>query len=348
MLVKPMTMKTYYFLTAIVALALAGCGTAYQAGQTPDAVYYSPDSNPQPARTTSNTTDQYAVANNNEGGNYVVYQDGDEYYSDYDEGYSEGYSDGYYSRRIRMFDRPGGLFSYNYHMMSSPWYGGSYLWNRFSYNSFGWYHNPYMWSPGLSFGLSWGNPYAFGGWYSPYYSYSNYYYPGYYHSGWGWGGKYSIYEPRPAVSYRPRRSAGSRASSATRSASGVAQPHAGADAPRRVFKRSSSEDARTDTKRTRRSFSRTDGESTTPVRRTNNERRVYKPRSDEQPVRRVRSNNNTRSRTPTRTTQRTSTRRVQRSQPRVQRRTNTRSVSRPSTPTRTRSTSHRTSSPRRR
>lgn len=342
-------MKTYYFLTLIALVVMSSCGTAYQTGQTPDAVYYSPESEQPQARAVNN--DQYAVATDSDEGNYVVYQDGDEYASDYEEGYDAGYSDGYYSRRIQMFDRPGSLFSYNYNMMSNPWYGGSYYWNRFAWNGFGWYNSPYMWSPGLSFSLSWGRPYyAYGGWYSPWYnpwySYGHYYNYGYGYSapGWGWGGKYMNYSPRPAVSYQPRHAAGSRASQTVRSANGIPRTNENTTAPRRVFTRSSSENVQTD--------NNTRARRTETARTSEHARRVYKPRSDETPVRRVRQSSNTRSRTTT-TTQRP-TRRVfntNRTQ-QVQRQSNTRTqptrtISRPSSPA-PRTSAPRTSAPRRR
>lgn len=285
-------MKTYSAILFIAALALSSCGTAYQAGQTPDAVYYSPEEEQQPVPTASSNADQYVVNTDSEEGNYVVYQDGAGY-NDY-----SYYDDGYYSRRIHMFDRPGGLFSYNYYMMNNPWYGGSpYLWNSFAYNSFGWYHNPYMWSPGLSFGLSWGLPYAYGGWYNPYRPYYGYgygygYMPGYYYGGYGYGyGKYLISNPRPAVSYGPRRSVGSRAAN-TNPSNRVSRAGQSANAPR--VSRTSSERVQGDnnTRATRRSFRQGENERTVRTdnrRRTStssrSERRIFRQRADERPVR---------------------------------------------------------------
>lgn len=337
-------MKTYYLLILAATIALASCGTAYQTGQTPDAVYYSPGEEVQPAASSDSYDDQYAVAQDGDEGNYVVYQDGD-YDQDYD--YADG-GDGYYSRRIRMFDQPGSLYAYNYYNMGSPWYtpyyGGSYLWNRFAYSGFGWYSNPWMWSPGLHFGLGWGSPYAFGGyssWYNPWYSYG--YYPGYYS---GWGGKYGYTNPRPAVSYQPRRSVGSPASQATRRAS-TAGSTSNTETPRRVFSRSSSETVRTaDDARARRSS----GERTTTRATDEGTRRTFQREKSERPVRVIRDNN-----TRTRTSTQQPARRTSQPAPRpTQQRTTTRtyqqpsrSVSRPSVSTRS-SAPARTSSPRRR
>jgi hypothetical protein len=74
-------MKTYSAILIIGALALAvgGCGTAYQA-QTPDAVYYSPSQNNAGyASSSAMNSNQEAVADNSDpnAGNYVTYDDGD-------------------------------------------------------------------------------------------------------------------------------------------------------------------------------------------------------------------------------------------------------------------------------
>ena len=346
-------MKTYYTLSLAALLALASCGTAYQTGQTPDAVYFSPGEEAQPAAASDQYTDdqyyddQYAVAEDSDEGNYVVYQDGD-YDEDYD--YANG-GDGYYSRRIQMFDQPGSLYSYNYYNLGSPWYtpyyGGSYLWNRFAYSGFGWYSNPWMWSPGLHFGLGWGSPYAFGGWYSSWYNpwYSYGYYPGYY-SGWGWGGKYGYTNPRPAVSYQPRRSFGSPASQTTRRAVSNGSTST-TERPRRVFSSSPSERVRTaDDSRARRSSG-----TRTSVRTTDQgTRRTFQRESSERPVR-VSRDNNTRTRTstrqPARRTYQAPSRPTQQRTAPTRSYQPTRSVSRPSISTRS-SAPARTSSPRRR
>lgn len=353
-------MKTYSFILSLVALlGLGACSTTYQTGQAPDAVYYSPAEEQQGQGNLATTaTDDYYVANNDsEGDRYVIYKDDDDYND-----YMEGYNDGYYSRRINMFDRPGGLFSYNYYMMNRPLYGSPYLWNSFAYNSFGWYNDPFMWSPGLRLGLSWGMPLAYGGWYNrwynPFYSYNSYYpyYGGYgygYFPGYYGGGKYLNTNPRPAVSYGPRRSAGSPAAHTTSrtSASGSKT----ATAPRRVFRTNSNESVQgSGNTRVRRSFKPEEGERTiqnnSSERRavSRSRRRVFKSRPDETPVR-INRSSNVRRTTPAR--QQTETRRIQ--QPRrvqqpTYRRSSpapTRSYSSPSTSTR--SSSSRTFSPRR-
>src|SRR5699024_7645065 len=204
-LINPKIMKIQNLIWSIGLLVLAGCGTTYQSGGSSDAVYF-PSGSQQPDYTANdnsqNTQARKSNSNQQDDNHYVTYDNNgdqtyseDEYYnddgySDYEEGYDDGYTNGYYSRRIMMFDRPGGLFSYNYYMMNRPFYGGSYLWNGFGYNSMGWFHNPYMWRPGISLGLGFGSPYLYGGWYSslynPYYGFG---YP-YYGYGGYYGGKY--------------------------------------------------------------------------------------------------------------------------------------------------------------
>jgi len=350
------TIKIYYIMLSAGFLALASCGTTGQTGRTTDAVDLSPDSGQQ----TYTATDSYdeAIPDSEDGNRYVVYQDGNESYSDYKEGYGDGYSDGYYSRRINMFDRPGGLFSYNYYMMNRPFYGGSYLWNSFAYPGFGWYGNPYMWSPGLSISMGFGSPFAYGGWYSPfrygYLPYYTHYYPGYGYGGGYYGGKYITGPTRTANSYQPRRSIGSPAARAARNNSGnSSRTSTKTEAPRRVFGSSSSERTnaennsnarRNSNSARRRVFKSSDNERTTTIKRRSSNTRTRSSSTDRN-ARRIRpstnrSNSNTRSyQQPRRTISRPSTNTRMRS-------SSSPSISRPSTSTRT--SSPRVSSPRRR
>lgn len=265
-------MKTYSIIFLIAAvLALGSCSTAYRSGQTPDAVYYSPEQE----RTvyTSNNNGQTVIQGDNpDAGSYVVYNNGEDGYNNY-------YEDGYYSRRINMFDRPGSLYSFNNYYLSNPWHGvyDPFMWNGMYAMNMGLY-NPYFWSyPSLSLSLGWGSPFSrwyspFWRHYSPWYSYGYYspYYTGYYGNYWGGGfGKNINIAPRPAVSYGPRRSVSSRA------ASGVSSPRVSGEhtnSPRRVF----------------RSNNNTGNDNPGTVERP---RRVFKSKTDEHPIQ---VNNNTR------------------------------------------------------
>jgi hypothetical protein len=247
-------MKTYSIALLIAALALGGCSTAYQAGQTPDAVYAPAEGNVNTASSANSDNERIASANDDsDDGQYVTYDN-----SDYNTGYADDY-DGYYTQRIRMFDSPGSFYAGSYYM------GSPYS------MSLGW--SPLMWSPGMSLALTLGSPW--GGWYSPWYAYGPYayspfysyypYYPAYYggygYYGGGFGGKYIIANPRPAASYGPRGSVNSRAG--VRSTNTVnAGERVGTSAPRRVF---------------------TNGNTNGNIR-ASNPRRVFTSSPDEHPV----------------------------------------------------------------
>lgn len=217
-------MKTYSTILIIGALALAvgGCGTAYQA-QTPDAVYYSPSQNNAGyASSSAVNSNQEAVTDNSDpnAGNYVTYDDGDYNNSS---NYSYLNYPGYNTQALNLSANPGNFYAYNSFMMGSPMmYSPYYLGSPYS---MGLGYSPFLGSyPSLSLGLglgySWGNPwmgglynpYSFGGLYSPYY-YSPYMmgYGGYYGGGYGYYGydKLGNYTPRPASAYGPRRSSNS-------------------------------------------------------------------------------------------------------------------------------------------
>jgi hypothetical protein len=233
-------MKTYSIALLIAALAVVGgCSTAYQSGQTPDAVYYSPDPGVGPAAPNDNQTIA-AQADSDDDGQYVTYDDGTQ---------SAGYADdqdGYYARRINMFDNPGSLYAFNNYSLGlgySPYMG-------LGYSSLGW--NPFMWSyPSLSLGWTLGSPW--GGWYRPMYAYGAYspyslgfmngYYAGhgyYGYGGYGYGygygygeGKYINRNPRPSISYGPRRSVSSQAGAVSRPTTST---DGSVNSPRRVFR----------------------------------------------------------------------------------------------------------------
>lgn len=268
--IKYKVMKTYssILMLAVFALALGGCGTAYQA-QTPDAVYYSPTEN-QGAVTTTDDNGSDRTSDGTDQGQYVTYQDS------YNGGYANDY-DGLYSQPASLYGYSGSYGLYNSYAMMSPYsYGYGLGWNPFAFSM------PSL-SLMFSMGSPWGGfyrPLAYGGYYNPYMyggyygGYGGMYYPGYYSSyypgyGYGYGGgKYLNANPRPAGSYGPRTSSNSRAAGIRSTSVSGSRPE-GVSAPRRTF-----------------GVSGTTGETTRPVnsRTTTNGRRVFRVNPNERPV----------------------------------------------------------------
>lgn len=140
-------MKHMLRLSAIAMVLLSSCSTAYNAGQTPDDVYYSPGVE-RPA-----TEDRVSKEEAAQYQEYVTYLD-----------------DRYLRMKVANRYRWSGIDDFNY------WYDSRYDFNTFNtynyglYNSYGVYsnygfYNPYAWNHGLGYGYG-------------------AYYPGY--GGWGW------------------------------------------------------------------------------------------------------------------------------------------------------------------
>ncbi len=223
--------------SAVAALlVLSSCSSAYKTSQTPDDVYYSPARERVYANNTARSTRASNVEEtyDDNGNNYVTYQNEDEERYDYarridrfSRGYNGNYWDGYY---FDDYYSPS-VYVNNYYGFGNRWGWGSY------------------WGPSLSFGLSWGggyNPWGWnswygGGWGSPY-GYYGYpwnsgwygsYYPGYYPGWYGHGSGYYYAQPRPANSWGPRGSSYSRVFN---NGNYVAPtPNTSGSAPRRVF-----------------------------------------------------------------------------------------------------------------
>lgn len=165
---------------AIALIALGGCSSPYKATQTPDDVYYSPAQNrPAYARATEDA----------EGNQYVTSRDDEDYY---------------YSKRILRFNRPYGTLGY-----WNDWYfGGPSASLMYTYGlggNYGAFYDPYY-AWGLPYNNLYYSPYSYYGFgYYPNITYWNGYANGYY------SGKLNSYYNRPAISYGPRRSAGSNA-----------------------------------------------------------------------------------------------------------------------------------------
>ncbi|ULT45750.1 hypothetical protein KRR40_22485 [Niabella defluvii] len=169
---------TLLFLVG-VALAFAGCSTAYRTGQTPDDVYSSP----------APTQEEYAKIKKTDERRYRTYDDADEEYEDYD--------DRYLRMKVRNRNRWSDLndwyyygdrynFSYynNWAYWNDPWYWNN-PWSPVSYWNM-WY-NPWYSGWGWGGGFGWGGWYGGGwGWNSPWYAG----WGGWYGGGWGWGGWY--------------------------------------------------------------------------------------------------------------------------------------------------------------
>lgn len=221
-------MKPILYIGLAASLALGACSSTYKTAQTPDDVYYSPrqqqrtyaSNNGSNGNSRQDENDaNYVQGTQDDGGNYVTYQDEDQ---------------GDYQRRLNRFGSNGNSYSGSYwdgyndassmYMMNS--YGLGYGYG----SGFGLGYSPYsaFYGPSLSFGLGWG----MGGFYSPwsmgYYGgmgypyigsyWPSYYYPyyggGYYGGGYyGHGGYYGGgYYRRPSNSYGTVNSSGERIS----------------------------------------------------------------------------------------------------------------------------------------
>jgi len=148
---------------AIAAIIFSSCSTAYQSGQTPDDVYFSPQ-RPQASQ------NEYVNVEKNNSRRYQ-YNDDDEY----------NYDDAYLRMKVRNRNRWSALDNDFYFYNASPFasynpygynpYASSYYGNMY-YNNYGMY-NPY----GLYSGFGLGLGYSYNPYYNPYYSnpyYSHY------------------------------------------------------------------------------------------------------------------------------------------------------------------------------
>jgi hypothetical protein len=174
---KPGRMKYKILLVAFSAALITGCSTAYQAGQTPDDVYYSPA--------------REGVAREE-----VVREERTRTNNDRYQTYTSSEDDNYLRMRIRNRNRWNSIddFDYWYNPYNSPYYSYSpysrfspynnwYFtyngptWNTWGYNSYGWNYNRW-------------NNYGWGG------NYSYYRHPGL-GSGYGYGGGYPVVIKNP-------------------------------------------------------------------------------------------------------------------------------------------------------
>lgn len=163
-------MNTKYFILALSIASLTACSTAYQAGQTPDDVYYSP---------AKDRGDAYVQMEKR-----GTYNNDRDAYNDERYGGSGTYS--YYSpedRFLRMRVQNRALWSgldpyffedYNYYGMHSPYmggmghgyYGGFNHWN-YGFNSFGLHSGFSPWGSSFMFGRPWGYS-MWNSYYNPY------------------------------------------------------------------------------------------------------------------------------------------------------------------------------------
>ena len=142
---KSSAMKLYLPLLASV-IVLASCSTAYQTGQTPDDVYYSP----------ARQRDEYVR---------VEKKDDRQYYND------EDYREDRYLRMKTAYRRYSVLDDYDLYYYTGSNYYNNY--NYYRYNNWGYYNNGYV-APSLYVGHGY-NPY----YYNPYYGYGYAYPPAY-------------------------------------------------------------------------------------------------------------------------------------------------------------------------
>ena len=142
-------MKTTIFSLAIITIVFSSCTAAYQSGQTPDDVYYSPV--------------RERVQDENSQDEYVNMKKKERSDARHDEDY---YQDRYLRMKVHNRSRWGNL---------NDWYT-SERWNLGYYS----YYSPYYYNPYTSWNYFY-NPY----YYSPYYYSHNYYYGpgGYYGAG---------------------------------------------------------------------------------------------------------------------------------------------------------------------
>jgi hypothetical protein len=134
-------MKTTLLYLAILSIVVSSCSTAYQTGQTPDDVYYSP----------TKVTEEYVRVNKKETKTR---------YNQYDEDY---YDDRYLRMKVHNRSRWNNL---------NDWYAYE-KWNLGYYS----YYNPYFYNPYLAWN-NYYNPYFYSPYtFNPYYhnNFSSYY-----------------------------------------------------------------------------------------------------------------------------------------------------------------------------
>jgi hypothetical protein len=142
---KPLTMKYKILLVVFLAALISGCSTAYQAGQTPDDVYYSPA--------------KQAVAR---------VEKKEERRTERYEQYMSSEDDNYLRRKIQNRSRWSSIDDFDY------WYDPSYS-TYYSYRTFG--YNPYLYNNWYGYNRPVWDRYYFHDWYgaySPNYNRSSY------------------------------------------------------------------------------------------------------------------------------------------------------------------------------
>lgn len=256
-------MKTKFFIMVISALLVGACSSSYHAGSVNDDLYYTPkkisgdnsmaaapEKNEKAAVPTQKSVTPKSSSQKQPVSDYERYrmavesgvqdtslsdsaaQNNIEYYADkskeakeWDTPDPQIESEEYY--------RDGETYVNNYYY-DDYWYSPySYRLMRFHGGYWGYspFYDPYYYSPGWSFGMSWGYPYygygfSFG---YNYYGYSDpfYYYPGYNHGYYGggyYGGGYDNYRPSYSnVKYgrTPNRSGLANSSRRPYSATGI-------------------------------------------------------------------------------------------------------------------------------
>lgn len=152
---KPLTMKYKFLLIAFSAALLTGCSTAYQAGQTPDDVYYSPAKESvarAEKRHEERKPDRYQEYLASEDDNYLrrKIQNRSRWSTidDFDYWYDPTYSSYYNYRSYRYNPYMANNWHYSY---TRP------IWDRYNYN--GWYgsYNPFF-APAFYGGGYYGRP----------------------------------------------------------------------------------------------------------------------------------------------------------------------------------------------
>lgn len=140
-------MKTKLLYMILAVVLLGSCSTAYQSGQTPDDVYYSP------AREGMSKRDEERAREEQE--RY------EEYVSSQD--------DRYLRMKVANRSRWGGIDDFDY------WYDSRYYWSSYNpYNNWNYYDWNNRWNLSLGYGAWRPHPLYGGGWNS------------YYGGGWGW------------------------------------------------------------------------------------------------------------------------------------------------------------------
>jgi len=127
-------MNRIHFLIAVCVLALSSCST-YKNSQTPDDVYYSPNSQRHGAYAASNNGEYYSTPNDQYVHMLVQNPARWSYFDDYNYDYNGGFASCFSSFGTFMYGyTPWVGFGYNY------WYPYSYWNSYYTWNS---YYNPY-------------------------------------------------------------------------------------------------------------------------------------------------------------------------------------------------------------